>query len=76
MVVAVAVAVAEVSAVAVVVLVAREVDEPGGGGVLTRLNVPVIAAVAAEAAVAAKERAGAAEVLALPGKLQQYMERF
>ena len=66
----VAVAVAEVSAVAVVVLVAREVDAPGGGGVLTRLNV------AAEAAVAAKERAGAAEVLALPGKLQQYMERF
>ena len=54
---------------AAVVPVAREENEPGGE-VLTR------AGVAAEAAVAARKRAGADKVLALPGKLQQYMERF
>ena len=49
--------------------VAREEDEPGGG-VLTR------AGLAAEAAVAARKRAGADKVLALPGKLQPYMKIF
>ena len=44
---------------------AREEDDPGGG-VLTRVGV------AAEAAVAAGEQAGADKVPALPGKQQPY----
>ena len=59
----------EAAAVAAVVPVAREENEPGGE-VLTR------AGVAAEAAVAARKRAGADKVLALPGKLQPYMKIF